>query len=173
MGLDMYLSKKTYVKNWNHSSDDEKFTISIQKGGKKFKDIDISRITYIEEEVMYWRKANHIHEWFINNSEMSYVTGESLLELLDLCRTVRDMIGKSKKVTKVGNNWDGQDVTIETYECEEEVMELLPTSEGFFFGSYEIDDIYLRKVVETIECIEGLMNEEGEIEGEFIYQASW
>jgi hypothetical protein len=173
MGLDMYLSKKTYVKNWDHSNDDEKFTISIQKGGKEFKDIDVSRIIYIEESVMYWRKANHIHYWFVKNSEMSYVTGEILLELLDVCKTVRDLIGKSQKVSKVGNNWNGENVIIETYDCEDEVMGLLPTSEGFFFGSYEIDDYYLRKVVETIEGIEGLMNEEGEIEGEFTYSASW
>lgn len=180
MGLDMYLSKKTYVRNWDHTKNEKKFTISIQKGGKEYKDINHSKITYIEEEVMYWRKANQIHNWFVQNvqdgidkCQMSDVTGENLLELLDVCRTVRDLIGKSQKVSNIGNNWNGENVIINTYDCEKEVMELLPTSQGFFFGSYEIDDYYLRNVNDTIECIEGLVNEEGKIEGEFYYQASW
>ena len=45
MGLDMYLTKKTYVKNWNHMSDDEKHNVSVE--GKSAKEIKPERITHI------------------------------------------------------------------------------------------------------------------------------
>ena len=67
MGLDMTLSKKTYVQNWDFHKEKEKHTISIKKGGKVRKDIKSKRISYIVEEVMYWRKANAIHSWFVEN----------------------------------------------------------------------------------------------------------
>ena len=61
MGLDMYLSKKTYVKNWDFQPDNEKHTIAVVLDGKYRPDIKPERITNITEEVMYWRKANAIH----------------------------------------------------------------------------------------------------------------
>ena len=45
MGLDMYLSKKTYVQNWDFHKPEEKHTISIKKGGKARKSFLIS--TYL------------------------------------------------------------------------------------------------------------------------------
>ncbi len=32
MGLDMYLSKKTYVKQWDHQSPEEKYEVVVTKG---------------------------------------------------------------------------------------------------------------------------------------------
>ena len=61
MGLDMYLYKKSYVKNWQHMKPESLHKITIKKGGKVRKDIKTDRITYIIEEVAYWRKANAIH----------------------------------------------------------------------------------------------------------------
>jgi len=34
MGLDMYLYKKSYVKNWNHTPDEQKHSITVRIGGK-------------------------------------------------------------------------------------------------------------------------------------------
>ena len=34
MGLDMYLSKRTYVKNWNFQKDDEKHKVTVKLNGK-------------------------------------------------------------------------------------------------------------------------------------------
>ena len=34
MGLDMYLTRKTYVKQWSHQTPEERFEITITKGGK-------------------------------------------------------------------------------------------------------------------------------------------
>lgn len=76
------------------------------------------------EEVCYWRKANQIRQWFVDNCnypangncEEVEVTKEDLQKLVDTCQ-------------KVLNNHDLAE-------------ELLPCSVGFFFGSYEYDEWY-------------------------------
>jgi len=67
MGLDMYLYKKHYVKNWDWMADHEKHTISIKKGKKKLDHIKPDRVCSVVEEVMYWRKFNALHKWFVDN----------------------------------------------------------------------------------------------------------
>ena len=62
MGLDMYLHKKTYVKNWDHMKPEELHEITVKKGGKVRKDIKPDRINEVVEEVAYWRKANAIQD---------------------------------------------------------------------------------------------------------------
>ena len=111
MGLDMYLSKKTYVKNWAHQQ--KHHVITVMYDGKMRTDIKPERIAYIEEEIMYWRKQNAIHNWFVENCQDgeddcrdAYVEIDQLEKLADLC----ELVLESK---------DG---------------ELLPTTEGFFFG---------------------------------------
>src|SRR5210317_2053350 len=70
MGLDMYLYKKTYVKNWDHEKDlSQKNSVNVRKGGKLIKHIQKKRISGVTEEVGYWRKANHIHKWFVDNCQ--------------------------------------------------------------------------------------------------------
>ncbi len=150
MGLDMYLSKRSYVKNWDFQSDEEKHKITIKKGGKARKDIKPKRIAYITEEVMYWRKANHIHDWFVQNCQdgkdecqESYVSSEDLGKLADLCE-------------EVGRSCDGG---------------ILPTSSGFFFGATDYDEYYFDECKRTAKELRKLLAEEGD--GEYCYQSSW
>ena len=67
MGLDMYLNRKTYVRNWDFMQEKEKTKIIIKKDGKDISGIDTSKISHIIENVMTWRKANQIHNWFVKN----------------------------------------------------------------------------------------------------------
>src|SRR5437764_462698 len=94
MGLDMYLVKKTYVKNHRFTKPEEQYQVTIIKGGQPAA-IKPERITAITEEVAYWRKANHIHKWFVDNVQDGvddckeyYVTREQLQELLSRCEQV-------------------------------------------------------------------------------------
>ena len=150
MGLDMYLTKKTYVKNWNHMSDDEKHNVSVE--GKSAKEIKPERITHIEEEVGYWRKANQIHNWFVQNVQNGnddcgshYVSVELLEQLLAVCKKVEE---------------DNELASI-----------LLPTQLGFFFGNTDYDEWYLQTIDQTIEILQKLDLEN--TTDEFYYQASW
>ena len=69
MGLDMYLTRKTYVKNLNFQKEEgiPQWEVIVNRGGKSYSNIDSSKVKYVEEEVGYWRKANAIHSWFVKN----------------------------------------------------------------------------------------------------------
>lgn len=153
MGLDMYLTKKSYVKNWRFKK--KQHQINVSYDNEERKDIKADRIMEIVEEVMYWRKANHIHGWFVENVQQgrdecqeSYVEINQLEELRDLCKKV-----------------------LETKDTE-----LLPITPGFFFGSKEVDDFYWEDTKSTVEAIDSILKEEspeGATAPAFYYQASW
>ena len=159
----MYLSKKTYVKKWGHEKPEESFDVSVKKGGVSFPDIKTERVSYVTEEVMYWRKANQIHGWFCNNCEeltpeVSYlVTRENLEELLDVCKKTIEILDKSTKTSKkVVSGWSGGKemmTDIDVYDTED-VLELLPPTQGFFYGSDTIDDWYRKDIEDTIKMLE-------------------
>jgi hypothetical protein len=169
MGLDMYLSKKHYVKNWDHNPE-QKFQVSVKLNGKKHTPVDLKKVTYIQEEVGYWRKQNHIHQWFVDNvqggrdeCQSAYVDPTKLQELLDICKKVKEASvlipdGEHGKLIK--------DSTV--------AKELLPCQGGFFFGGEEYDEWYLQGVTETIKILEGeLKHDWGIATPEYYYQSSW
>jgi hypothetical protein len=54
--------------------------------------------------------------------------------------------------------------------------ELLPTQEGFFFGSYEYDEYYLDDLRDTHDMLALELSEErlcGEPNVYFVYRSSW
>lgn len=178
----MYLSKKTYVKNWNHQSDEEKHNITVLKGGKTRQDIKPERISYIEEEVAYWRKFNALHAWFVgecgdgeDNCQPIYTPVEKLEEVLGILKQVKEKLDNSKLVKKTIKTWNGESVEIDVYECEEEVTKLFSPQSGFFFGSTEINEWYKNDVIDSIEVFEEILKEEelNGNNGEYYYQASW
>jgi hypothetical protein len=182
MGLDMYLSKKTYVKNWDFQDKSEKHSVTIKKGGKVRTDIKPERVSYITEGVAQWRKANHIHQWFVSNCQNGedncgeyYVSNEQLQELVDACKKVKESLEKSgTKKVQVEVGWRGGEKMyedIDVYTDTELAEELLPTQPGFFFGGTDYDKWYVHGLDETINQIEPLLQEEGD--GDFYYQSSW
>jgi len=192
MGLDMYLSKRHYVQNWEHNGPERQHKITVKVGGKAHPHINTSKISYIIEQVGYWRKANAIHDWFVQHCQdgrdecqESYVTREQLQELYDTCVLVRDnsklkdgKIKNGSTIQKVG------DEIVETPIIEKgKVIEdasvseyLLPTAEGFFFGGTDYDEYYMQDVLNTIEILKPELDakyENGMYEPEYYYRASW
>ena len=189
MGLDMYLSRKKYIgANYEHRG--VKGVVDITIGGKKMP-IDFNKITYIEEDVAYWRKANQIHNYIVDNfadgiddCRSVYLDLENLEELLNVCKKVRKSIefvdGKliqsytfNEKGEKVKNYIDGK-VVKDTSVCEE----LLPTKEGCFFGNTEYNEWYVEQIDYTIKALKDIIKEEKEmnkdgIYNEYYYCASW
>ena len=153
MGLDMYLTRKTYVKQWSHQTPEEQFEITITKGGKPYDGINISNVTNIEEEVGYWRKANQLHRWFVENvqngvdncGEYSVSKGE-LEELRNICTEVLNDHSKAE--------------------------ELLPSTSGFFFGNTDYDEWYYNDVQHTIEIIDKIIGETNPNQ-DIYYSSSW
>jgi hypothetical protein len=147
MGLDMYLNRKLYVKNWDHMKPEELHTISVLKGGKPVAGIKPERISEITEQVAYWRKANAIHNWFVQTVQAGnddcrdyYVSREQLAQLRDLCIQVLQQTELVPSKVHNGTTYSGGTVT-EILEDGEAIAnptkaaELLPTASGFFFGS--------------------------------------
>lgn len=153
MGLDQYLSKRHYVKRWSHEPANKTFTVSVQQGGETYEAIKPERVAYVIEQVCYWRKANAIHKWFVDNVQKGEddcrtydVEREQLTELLALCRKALE----SKHPEKI-----------------------LPTQGGFFFGSTDYDDGYKDDLRHTVETLSAVLSEPDADSGWFEYSASW
>lgn len=118
----------------------------------------------IVEEAGYWRKANQIHNWFVQRvqdglDDCNYhdeVTEDVLLELLWDCKAVLRGIEKTQ----------GGKIIVP-----ESVKMLLPTQGGFFFGSTDYDEYYVEIIEETIEMIEKILKET-DFETQMIYYCS-
>lgn len=153
MGLDMYLSKRTYVKNWEHTPIEERHNIVVTKNGQIRTDINPRRITYIEEEVAYWRKFNALHGWIVEN----HANGVDECQNIHLYRSdLENLLGILREIISGGS------LT---------ALELMPPTEGFFFGSNEIDEYYFQDVRETIDVLEKELAISGD--DEYVYRASW
>lgn len=164
MGLDMYLSKKTYVKNWSHQSPEEQHEVTVKKGGETHPNIQPERVSYIVEDVAYWRKFNALHQWFVDNCQdgvddcrTSYVDPSQLKELLE------EVLKPIKEVNDSGDMENAQQIA----------SDLLPTQGGFFFGGLEYDDWYFQNVSDTIEILEKLVSESDFDYSTFEYHSSW
>lgn len=106
----------------------------------------------IRKDLIYWRKANAIHRWMVENCQDGvdncasyYVPREKLEELRDICIAIIDGV-----------------VTGE---------EALPTQSGFFFGVTDYDEWYIESLKYTAEKIAEVLRDE-EI-SYFEYQSSW
>ncbi len=184
----MYAARRLYVKQWDHQPAQERYTVQVARGGTPVPGIQPERISNIEEEVMYWRKANHIHAWFVDNVQYgqddcgTYDVGwEHLQELLSRC----------KKIIEASELVDGMIHTGTVYNQEHPnglverepgkvlkdatvARELLPTRGGFFFGSTEYDEDYLNDVVRTHDwAISMLADHDAGVPGHIYYQSSW
>lgn len=144
MGLDMYLNAKRYM--W-YNEDALKEQVAAPFNlpeGIKPKEVIV--------EAAYWRKANQIHKWFVDNVQGGEdeckphdVSRDDLEELISVCKQVQDSPGLAPA--------------------------LLPTSSGFFFGGTEYGEWYMIDINNTIEQLERALNlDDGWY---FEYRSSW
>lgn len=168
----MYAVRRTYVQNWELTEPKDRYQVTITKGGKPAGNIKTARISAVDEEVMYWRKANHIHRWFVENAQDGedncghyFVDLDKLKELLGLCNKV---IESSELVEPMV---DGEE---KVFEDAKVANDLLPTQEGFFFGCTDYDQHYLDDTVATRDWIIQMLDEaECGSSRSFFYHASW
>lgn len=178
----MSLARKTYVKNWDHMKPEERHKIVVTKDGKPTK-INPERVSYIEEEVARWRKANAIHKWFVKNAQDGeddcktyYVSSEQLEELVSTCELV---IKASKMVKgKIENGYTYEGTTKVPIMADGKYIKdssvaqkLLPTESGFFFGGTNYDEYYLDDLVYTRNTLKAVLAEGAG--GEYYYHSSW
>ena len=161
MGLDMYLYIEKYVPRNDYSRNGQGSSVSIRPEFQALTET-LGTDTLIRQDdwtgytvqipVGYWRKANAIHGWIVNECadgvdecQRIYVPCEKAQELVDYCKSV---LAENDKAN-----------------------ELLPPVAGFFFGGYEIDEWYLESIQQTIDIFEPLLaSDEAD---RIYYQASW
>ena len=189
MGLDMYAHRKHYVKNWEHQKPEERFSVRVERGGKPYVGIRTEDISEVCEEVMYWRKANHIHKWFVDNVQngedncaVYYVGIGELSELLEVCEEV---INHSKlvenevetvTVAQVAERLNGlmQGIASKVIEDATVAKKLLPTYGGVFYGGDEYDEYYLDEVVRTRNWLVRMLDDyENGSTAHIYYTSSW
>lgn len=187
MGLDMYLYRKTYVSDYDGDGEsyEERQNNSSRKQLKITglrERVNPSKVVYIVEEVGYWRKANAIHQWFVQNVQGGeddckpyYVDSEKLRELLSLCERILSETKLIPGKVHTGTSWDkdGKHEHIEegkVVDNPELCAELLPTTAGFFFGGTDYDEWYYKDIENTRDIINECLNMPG---GEYEYQSSW
>lgn len=152
MGLDMYLEKEHYLMGDG---------LHVQIGNKQIK---AKKLT---EQIGYWRKANSIHNWFVqkcgngvDNCQKIFVDKTQLQELHKI---VCDILTAEESKTPE--------------EAKQLALKMLPPTQGFFFGSCDIDEWYWQDMERTKEILENALkdvdNKEPDVISSVYYQASW
>ena len=161
----MYLHAKKYVEkiDWHKlQSSNELKMDSPEVINPLWKDIvnvaemsDIATDIYgvhVEVTAAYWRKANQIHKWFVDNVQGGndncgeyYVSQEKLKSLLELVNTAL--------ATRNPN--------------------LLPPQAGFFFGNTDIDEWYWHDLKDTKKKLERVLALPEMSKLSFYYTSSW
>ena len=105
-------------------------------------------------ELGYWRKANAIHKWFVDNVQGGVddcgdykVTKEQLIELRNTCNDVLNEPNLAEH--------------------------LLPTQSGFFFGGTGYGDDYIWDLENTVHIIDEILENKSYCLDELYYSSSW
>lgn len=190
MGLDMYL-EKCDRRAWGYKDFD---IDDVKKNNpalyNEIKPYLHDRGHYIHwesifAEVGYWRKANAIHKWFVENvqngvddCEYHEVTKAHLEELRAICIKIKDETKMEHGYVKNGEQY-ANGMWCPCYEEGEYVVnpeiahKLLPTQDGFFFGSTDYDQWYMANVEETIDILTNAL-ETVDFDREIVvYMSSW
>lgn len=207
----------------------------------------------VSTQVAYWRKANQIHNWFVqhcgggeDNCQRIYVSREDLEALLKTCKQVLksceleedwsesfggfrccDLRDETQLIKQVDDHFEkageklAQDLKVGDLFCrefskesgnrvsnvkiKEEVIEegpekgqiitrvsigfdsiyrckiikdprtakeLLPTCEGFFFGSTNYGEWYVQALKDTVKVLEKILSDDDD-DYSYYYEASW
>ena len=147
MGLDMYLNAKRFI--WHNEKEIaeaiSKIFPELNGKGKRVQEVIVRAI--------FWRKANAIHKWFVDNVQ----NGEDNCSTYDVEREqleeLRDLVQR----------------VLEDHTLAES---LLPTQEGFFFGGTQYDEYYFADLEHTRDSINAIL-EEFPDQWDFEYHSSW
>lgn len=165
MGLDMYLylRKSEYHSNcsWRNNEEEKKLAKYPKELASFEQEISHHNFASVyintDYQIGYWRKANAIHQWIVDNCAEGVdncqdvlVSNEKADRLLELCKLV--------------------------LEDHSQASEELPTQSGFFFGSQEYGDWYFEDLEYTkdllTKVLDFLKTKEGE-DYRIVYCASW
>lgn len=175
MGLDMYLYAEKYHSGgwpWAREGKPEvaaAFDATLTAAGFEAGDLAEGSPSFRTVlTVAYWRKANQIHAWFVENiqggvdeCQRAYVERDKLIELKALCQEALDRFHAGQVIRPDDADQAGT------------AAELLPTRAGFFFGGTDYDEWYAADLKGTVEQLTSVL-ENPRLDGcDLYYQSSW
>jgi len=190
MGLDMYLRAKLHLSDYQYQKGQESAAFqgvlaAVGMGDSLSRDCHTPSLE-VSVTVAYWRKANQIHRWFVENCQGGnddcgeyYVSREQLVGLVALCKQVLGTVETIEGEVRTGTAYypDGRVVQEtkrgEVVAQEGLAAELLPTQEGFFFGGTDYDEYYLEDLRNTVKMLEAVLGDPRLADWEFEYHSSW
>lgn len=155
MGLDMYLYANDYISGWSHSKIEAQERFRAVAGALGIKPewvAEGSPHIDVKIAVAYWRKANAIHAWFVDNvqdgkdeCQEAYVSKHDLEMLHAKCK----------------------------FALETRNPNILPPRSGFFFGSTDVNQYYWSDLEDTVKMLDKILTNPRWDESSFYYQSSW
>jgi len=144
MGLDSYIIAKKFLREEERQ----------QLADVPFINKTNFKITNIECEILYWRKCNAIHNWFvrthqagIDNCQETELGIEDLHDFYSVCKNVLSNKDKAK--------------------------DLLSTCSGLFFGELNYDQAYFLTLKRTVDTLKEVLDTPNISEWDFYYVSSW
>ena len=156
----MYLYRSEYVSDYEWRKDTTKGVREGNIYNQIRKEFGVDRCEdsphmIVEICVGYWRKANAIHAWFVDNCA----------DGVDDCQRIPVSLAKLQELRHL---------------CKSVVLEpavagnVLPPREGFFFGSNNVDQWYIEDMKHTVAMLDKILSSVPEDHHtSFVYQASW
>jgi hypothetical protein len=188
MALEMFAVRKVRVQSWDGDPTEDRYSVQIARGGKSLVGIPSARIADVEEEVMKWRKANHIHNWFVENVQdgkdncgLYNVSWDKMRELLSVCTKVLSASKLVSGMIEVGTVYTPDHpngVTLreprKVIEDPSTARELLPTLDGYLFGSLDYDERYLEAVKNTRDWVISMLRDRDQgMPSDIFYFSTW
>lgn len=142
----------------------------------------------LNDGIAYWRKANAVHKWFVDNiqdgvDDCNYhreVTQQDLEALRDACKEILEKCVLVKGKVQNGWKWDDKkNKEIPNYQdgmlvANPDVCEkILPSCDGFFFGGTGYDEWYMRDIKYTFETLNKVIEETDFEKQQIWYCSSW
>lgn len=162
MGLDMYLHlrKNEYYSggDWNPEEERKKakYPVELADFEKEIEQVNFPSVSIdTDYQVGYWRKANAIHNWIVENCA----------DGVDDCRDIYVSVEKAEELLHCCNEILADHSLAESQ---------LPTTTGFFFGSREYDEFYFEDIKYTKHILEKVLSFlRNHTYYSIIYCASW
>jgi hypothetical protein len=155
----MYIFK---VKKTSHSLKElHSLEVNAQPGDPKLVEFEPLHRPYPDDapdyyslfkQIAYWRKFNALHQWFVTHVQLG----------IDNCGTYE-------------LNRDALFECLETLEATHNLKDSnkMPPTQGFFWGSTEVDSAYWNNVKNSIKTISGLIDYTDWDNERLFYQSSW
>lgn len=177
---------QNYINDWGIDEDDLKINTEIIEHLRPythyittnygFKQLTLSTSDSNDNpEIMYWRKANAIHNWFVENvqngvDDCNYyeVSIDQIYDLMDRCGKILATMPKLENILASEEyNYVFPTKAIET------AQEILPTTSGFFFGDTNYNYFYFKEILDTYNELKKLAEDFDSEKYFYYYHSSW